>query len=84
MEAAAALVIPRLAEECSEDAALREHILDRVLEQEAAIRRVQRIAVPQVDLVLRGAELMVAREGSDTELIDHAHQMEEVSVRIYE
>ncbi len=82
MESAAALVTPRLAEECAEHSALREHILHGRLQQERAVGGIQRLAVPQIDLVLRGAELVVAGERTDVELVDHAQQMQEVALGV--
>ena len=84
METTAALVIPRLADEGAHDAATISDVLDCRLEQEGAISGIKCIAMPQVDLVLRRAELVVAGECTDVEAIKHAKQVEEGSVGIDE
>ncbi len=82
VESAAALVGPRLAEEGRVLAGARDDVLDRGLEQERAVGGIQRVAVPQVDLVLRRAELVVAREHADVHAVEHAQQVQEGAVGV--
>jgi hypothetical protein len=82
VEAAAALIVEWLAHEGREEALTGGDVLDRRLEDEGAVGREHGVGVPEVDLVLRRAELVIASESSDVELVAHAQRVQEVAVRV--
>ena len=82
VESASALVAPGLSEERRVLTGLRDNVLDRGLEEEGAVGRVERVAVPQVDLVLARAEFVISGEDADVHLVEHAHEVEENAVRV--
>ena len=82
MEAAATLVAPRLAEEGCVTPTSRCDILDRRLELEGSVCCVESFGVVEVDFILGWAELGVAGKNADLHLVEHAHQVQEVAVRV--
>ena len=82
MESAATLVCPRLANKSCVLTRTRYNFFDCGLKQESSVGCIERFAVPKVDLVLRWAELVITGEYSDVELVEHAQQVQESSVRV--
>ena len=82
VEPAATLVAPRFAEERRMLAGAGDDVAHGGLEQERAVSGIQRLAVPQVDLVLRRAELVIAREHADVHPVEHPEQVQERAVGI--
>ena len=74
MEARALVVVPRLADEGREQALEGGELLDRALEAERAVGRLERVAVVEVDLELAAAVLVVPGERAEPEIVDAAQE----------
>ena len=82
VETGATFITPGLAQEGRVLAALGNDVLDRGLEEEGAVCSIECLAVPEVHFVLGWAELVVTGESTNVEVIQHAHEVQEVTVRI--
>ena len=78
----ASLVGPRLAHKGCVLSGASDNLFDCGLEHEGSIGCIECFAVPKINLILRRAELVVARKYSDVELVEHAQQVQEGSVRV--
>jgi hypothetical protein len=64
----------RLRHERRVDALLDRHLLDDRAERHDVVRRRERVRVPQIDLVLTGAGLVVTELDRDAEILEHANR----------
>ena len=82
VETTATLVGPRLANKRCVLPGASDDLFDCGLEHEGSVGCVKCFAVPKINLILRRAELVIAGKYSDVELVEHAQQMQEGSLRV--
>ena len=65
-------------------ATLSDDVFHGRLKEERAVGSIERLAVPEVDLVLARAEFVVAGKSTDVQAVEHAHEVQEVAVGVDE
>ena len=82
VESASTFVCPRLANKSCVLSGASDDFLNCSFENKGSIGCIECFAVPEIDLVLRRAELVVASKDSDVELVEHAQQVQEGALRV--